>query len=74
MDNRRHAKETIAEDLVAQREVFNAAENYGLCELLNQAAEARDPALIAMKLSCQLAYLRDDPRWHAVLAKIGLPN
>ncbi|MEM6576253.1 MAG: tetratricopeptide repeat protein [Pseudomonadota bacterium] len=70
----------IAEDLIAQREVFNASEIYGLCgdsekvfELLNQAADARDPALIEMKLSWQLAYLRDDPRWHAVLKKIGLP-
>ncbi|MEM1090684.1 MAG: tetratricopeptide repeat protein [Pseudomonadota bacterium] len=70
----------IAEELIAQREVFNASEIYGLCgdtekvfELLNQAADARDPALIEMKLSWQLAYLRDDPRWHAVLKKIGLP-
>ena len=70
----------IAEELIAQREVFNAAEIYGLCgdtekvfELLDQAAEARDPALIEMKLSWQLAYLRDDPRWHAVLEKVGLP-
>jgi TolB-like protein/Flp pilus assembly protein TadD len=70
----------IAGELIAQREVFNAAEIYGLCgdtekvfELLNQAAEARDPALIEMKLSWQLAYLRDDPRWHAVLEKVGLP-
>ncbi|MEM7704734.1 MAG: tetratricopeptide repeat protein [Pseudomonadota bacterium] len=70
----------IADDLIAQREVFNASEIYGLCgdsekvfELLNQAADARDPALIEMKLSWQLAYLRDDPRWHAVLKKIGLP-
>ena len=70
----------IAEELIEQREVFNAAEIYGLCgdtekvfELLNQAAEARDPALIEMKLSWQLAYLQDDPRWHAVLEKVGLP-
>ncbi len=76
----REAAYAIAEELIAQREVFNASEIYGLCgdtekvfELLNQAAEARDPALIEMKLSWQLAYLRDDPRWHAVLKKIGLP-
>ena len=81
LDNRQADAETIAQELVDQREVFNAAEIFGLCkntdkvfELLNQAAEARDPALIEMKLSWQLAYLRDDPRWHAVLAKIGLPK
>jgi len=71
---------TIAEELIAQGEMFNAAEIYGLCgdtekvfEVLNRAADARDPALIEMKLSWQLAYLRDDPRWHAVLDKVGLP-
>jgi len=70
---------TIAESLIEQHEIFNAAEIYGLCgdtekvfELLNQAADASDPALIEMRLSWQLAYLRDDPRWHQVLAKIGL--
>lgn len=70
----------IAESLIAQREVFNAAEIYGLCgdtekvfELLNQAAADGDPALIEMKLSWQLSYLRDDPRWQAVLKKVGLP-
>lgn len=70
----------IAEELIEQREVFNAAEIYGLCgdtekvfELLNLAVELGDPALIEMKLSWQLAYLRDDPRWHAVLEKVGLP-
>ena len=69
----------IAEGLIEQREIFNAAEIYGLCgdtekvfELLNQAADASDPALIEMRLSWQLAYLRDDQRWHQVLAKIGL--
>ncbi len=70
----------IAESLVEQREVFNASEIYGLCgdtdkvfELLEKAAESRDPALIEMKLSWQLAYLRDDPRWQAILQKVGLP-
>ena len=70
----------IAEELVSMGEVFNAAEIYGLCgntervfELLDKAAEAGDPALIEMKLSWQLSYLRDDPRWHRVLKKIGLP-
>ncbi len=70
----------IAEELIAQGELFNASEIYGLCgdtekvfEVLNRAAEARDPALIEMKLSWQLAYLRDDPRWHGVLEKVGLP-
>jgi tetratricopeptide (TPR) repeat protein len=70
----------IAEELVSMGEVFNAAEIYGLCgdtervfELLEKAADAGDPALIEMKLSWQLAYLRDDPRWHGVLEKIGLP-
>jgi TolB-like protein/thioredoxin-like negative regulator of GroEL len=69
----------IAEGLIEQREIFNAAEIYGLCgdtdrvfELLNRAAKDSDPALIEMKLSWQLAYLRDDPRWHQVLVKIGL--
>jgi tetratricopeptide (TPR) repeat protein len=69
----------IAEGLIEQREIFNAAEIYGLCgdtekvfELLNQAADASDPALIEMRLSWQLAYLRDDQRWHQVLAKIGM--
>ncbi|MEM9530019.1 MAG: tetratricopeptide repeat protein [Pseudomonadota bacterium] len=74
------AAREIAESLIAQREVFNAAEIYGLCgdtekvfELLNQAAADGDPALIEMKLSWQLAYLRDDPRWQEVLKKVGLP-
>ena len=70
----------IAEGLIEQHEVFNAAEIYGLCgdsekvfELLERAADDGDPALIEMKLSWQLAHLRDDPRWHQVLKKIGLP-
>lgn len=74
------AAAAIAEELAQQRELFNAAEIYGLCgnddkvfELLNEAADAGDPALIEMKLSWQLSHLRDDPRWHNVLKKIGLP-
>ena len=69
----------VAEHLTEQRELFNAAEIYGLCgdtdrvfELLNQAADAGDPALIEMRLSWQLSYLRDDPRWRQVLTKIGM--
>ena len=70
----------IAEGLIKQNEVFNAAEIYGLCgdsekvfELLERAAEDGDPALIEMKLSWQLSHLQNDPRWHQMLAKIGLP-
>jgi TolB-like protein/Flp pilus assembly protein TadD len=69
----------IAESLVQQGEVFNAAEIYGLCgdsekvfELLNRAAEAGDPALLEMRLSWQLTGLREDPRWFKILEKIGL--
>ena len=71
----------VAEDLVEQRELFNAAEIYGLCgnsekvfELLGKAADSGDPALIELKLSWQLAYLRGDPRWLHILERIGLQN
>lgn len=72
--------EEVADELIAAGELFNAAEIYGLCrdtekvfEILEQAVAAEDPVLIEMKLSWQLAYLRDDPRWHAILTEVGLP-
>ncbi len=71
----------IADELIEQREIFNAAEIYGLCgdtekvfELLRHAAEERDPALTEMKLSWALAKLRNDPRWHEILKVMGLPD
>jgi TolB-like protein/thioredoxin-like negative regulator of GroEL len=71
---------SIADELIEQREIFNAAEIYGLCgdtekvfELLQQAAEDRDPALTEMQLSWALARLRDDPRWIEILKVMGLP-
>ncbi len=80
-DNRLDQAQQIAQALIEAGEVFNAAEIYGLCgdadkvfELLDAAAARRDPALIEMKLSWQLAPLRDDPRWSAVLQKLGLPE
>ena len=61
---------SIADELIEQREVFNAAEIYHLCgetekafELLQQAATDRDPALTEMKLSWAMTSLRNDPRW-----------
>ena len=70
----------IADELIEQREIFNAAEIYGLCgdtekvfELLQQAAEDRDPALTEMQLSWALTRLRDDPRWIEILKVMGLP-
>ena len=70
----------IAEELIEQREIFNAAEIYNLCgdtekvfELLLQAAEDRDPALTEMKLSWAMAMLRQDPRWLEILKIMGLP-
>jgi len=69
-----------AQELIEQREIFNAAEIYGLCgdtekvfELLQQAAKDRDPALTEMQLSWALSSLRNDPRWHEILKVIGLP-
>jgi len=71
---------SIANKLIEQREIFNAAEIYHLCgddekvfELLQQAAEDRDPALTEMQLSWAMTSLRDDPRWHAILKIMGLP-
>jgi TolB-like protein/Tfp pilus assembly protein PilF len=71
----------IAEELIGQREIFNAAEIYHLCgdtelvfTLLEKAAEDGDPALTEMKLSWALSDLRADPRWHAILELVGLPG
>lgn len=71
---------SIANELIEQREIFNAAEIYNLCgetgkvfELLQQAAEDRDPALTEMKLSWAMAVLRHDPRWLEILKVMGLP-
>jgi len=71
---------SIADELIEQREIFNAAEIYNLCgetekvfELLQQAARDRDPALTEMKLSWAMTSLRDDPRWHEILKLMGLP-
>ncbi len=61
---------SIADALIEQREIFNAAEIYHLCgetektfELLQQAAIDRDPAMTEMKLSWAMTSLRNDPRW-----------
>ena len=71
---------SIADELVEQREIFNAAEIYNLCgdtekvfELLQQAASDRDPALTEMKLSWAMTPLRQDPRWQEILEVMGLP-
>ena len=70
----------IADELIEQREIFNAAEIYNLCgdtdkafELLEQAAADRDPALTEMNLSWAMISLREDPRWHEILRVMGLP-
>lgn len=70
----------IADELIGQREIFNAAEIYNMCgdtekvfELLQQAAEDRDPALTEMKLSWAMTPLRNDPRWVEILKLMGLP-
>ena len=71
---------SIADELIEQREIFNAAEIYNLCgetdkvfELLQQAAADRDPALTEMKLSWAMTPLRNDPRWIEILKVMGLP-
>jgi len=71
---------SIANELIEQREIFNAAEIYNLCgdtekvfELLQQAATDRDPALTEMKISWAMTSLRDDPRWHEILKLMELP-
>ena len=80
MDGDKAGGIAIADNLMEQREVFNAAEIYNLCgdtdkvfELLQQAAEDRDPALTEMQLSWAMTALRDDPRWHEILKIMGLP-
>jgi len=69
----------IADELIEQREIFNAAEIYNLCgetektfALLQQAAKDRDPALTEMKLSWALTPLRNDPRWQEIVEMMGL--
>lgn len=81
MDKRKNDGIRIANELIEEREIFNAAEIYNLCgdtekvfELLQQAAKERDPALTEMKLSWALANLRDNPRWQEILKVIGLPS
>ena len=71
---------SVADELIEQREIFNAAEIYNLCgetekvfSLLKQAAKDRDPALTEMKLSWAMTSLRGDPRWHEILKLMGLP-
>ena len=80
MDGDKAGGVAIADELIEQREIFNAAEIYNLCgdtekvfELLQQAAEDRDPALTEMQLSWAMTALRDDPRWHEILNIMGLP-
>ena len=80
MDGDKAGGVAIADELIEQREIFNAAEIYNLCgdtekvfELLQQAAEDRDPALTEMQLSWAMTALRDDPRWHEILKIMGLP-
>jgi len=69
----------IADELIEQREIFNAAEIYYMCgdtelafELMLDAAEDRDPALTEMKLSWAMTPLRADPRWIEILKLMGL--
>lgn len=80
MDGDRSTGARIADELIEQREIFNASEIYHLCgdtekvfELLQKAAEDRDPALTEMQLSWAMADLRDDPRWIEILKMMGLP-
>ena len=72
---------SIADELIEQREIFNAAEIYNLCgetekvfELLQKAASDRDPALTEMKLSWAMTSLRDDPRWAEIVEMMGLTS
>jgi len=80
MDGDKAGGVAIADELIEQREIFNAAEIYNLCgntdkvfELLQQAAEDRDPALTEMQLSWAMTGLRNNPRWHEILKLMGLP-
>jgi TolB-like protein/Tfp pilus assembly protein PilF len=77
----REAGISIADELIEQREIFNAAEIYNLCgetekvfELLQQAASDRDPALTEMQLSWAMTSLRDDPRWAEIVEMMGLTS
>ena len=72
---------SIADELIEQREIFNAAEIYNLCgetekvfELLQQAASYRDPALTEMQLSWAMTSLREDPRWVEIVEMMGLTS
>ena len=72
---------SIADELIEQREIFNAAEIYNLCgetekvfELLQQAASDRDPALTEMQLSWAMTSLREDPRWVEIVEMMGLTS
>ena len=69
----------IADELIVQREIFNAAEIYNLCgdtkkvfALLQQAAANREPALTEMKLSWAMSSIRDDPRWREIHQTDGI--
>jgi adenylate cyclase len=80
MDGDKPTGTRIADELIEQREIFNASEIYYLCgdtgkvfELLQQAAEDRDPALTEMQLSWAMTKLRNDPRWIEILMVMGLP-
>jgi len=80
MDGDKQAGIRIADELIEQREIFNASEIYHLCgdtekafELLQHAAEERDPALTEMQLSWAMTKLRKDPRWTEILKVMGLP-
>jgi TolB-like protein/Tfp pilus assembly protein PilF len=80
MDGDKTTGTGIADELIEQREIFNASEIYYLCgetekvfELLQQAAKDRDPALTEMQLSWAMTNLRNDPRWIEILKVMGLP-
>lgn len=79
LDGNTSAGQAIANKLVEDREVFNAAEIYNLCgeiekvwQLLEKAASERDPALTEMRLSWALSDLRDTPKWQEILKLTGL--
>ncbi len=79
LDGNQPGGKMIANRLVEEREVFNAAEIYNLCgdiekvwELLERAASERDPALTEMRLSWALSDLRATPKWKEILKLVGL--
>ena len=41
---------------------------------LEKSLDAHDPALAQIKTDVQMASLHADPRWNALLKKIGLPT